>query len=78
MFHSRNQWLRDIFGAAEGEGARFIRSELSYLWDHAPGQIPSALVRTGAKYLGYRLGRMEARLSTRTKRALAMQKYYWR
>lgn len=78
VFHARNKWLLDSFGHAEGEGLRFVRSELRYLWEHGPLLIPSALIRTLAKYIGYRLGRIEQKLSTRTKRKISMAAYYWR
>lgn len=78
VFHARNAWLLDTYGTAEGEGVRFIRSELSYLLKHDIRQIPSALIRTPAKYLAYRLGKLEARLSKKTKRRLSMQPFYWK
>lgn len=78
VFHGRNRWLIDTFGAAEGEGLRFIRSELAYLARHDPRQLPSALVRTFAKYAGYSMGAREAKLSNRWKQRLSMQPFYWR
>ncbi len=78
VFHGRNRWLIEAFGAAEGEGLRFIKSEIAYLARHDPFQLPSAIVRTFAKYAGYKMGSREARLSTRWKRRLSMQPFYWR
>lgn len=78
VFHSRNPWLLEDFGAVEGEGLRFLRSEFGYLARHEPLAIPSALVRVFAKYGGYRLGRLEARLSLSVKERLSMQPFYWR
>ncbi len=78
VFHGRNRWLIDTFGTAEGEGLRFIRSELTYLLRHDPAQLPSAIVRTFAKYGGYKMGSNEARLSNRWKQRLSMQPFYWR
>lgn len=78
VFHGRNRWLVDTFGRAEGEGVRFIRSELAYLVRHDPLQLPSALVRTLAKYTGYKMGARETTLSNRWKRRLSMQPFYWR
>ena len=31
VFHSRESWIRDIFGEAEGEGKKYIVSEFKYL-----------------------------------------------
>lgn len=78
VFHGRNTWLTDTFGRAEGEGLRFIRSELSYLVRNDPTQLPSAVVRTFAKYAGYKMGSREKRLSNAWKQRLSMQPFYWR
>ena len=78
VFHGRNRWLIDLFGRAEGEGLRFIKSELSYLARHEPMSIPTALVRTLAKYAGYKMGGREAVISNRWKQRLSMQPFYWR
>jgi rhamnosyltransferase len=77
VFHARSPWLLAEFGSASGEGLRFVRSELAYLWRHAPGWIPSALVRTAAKLIGYRLGRLESRWPLWFKRWCSMHKGYW-
>jgi rhamnosyltransferase len=78
VFHGRNAWLIDAFGTAEGEGLRFIRSEMAYLLRHQPLQIPSAGLRTIAKYAGYKMGSRESRLSNAVKQRLSMQPFYWR
>jgi rhamnosyltransferase len=75
--HSRERWLLDEFGQASGEGRRFLRSELAYLWRHDTAKIPVALTRTFGKLLGYRLGRAEKRLSLGVKRHLSMHAKFW-
>ncbi len=77
VFHHREYWMLTAFGKPEGEGGRFVRSELSYLRKNAPWLIPSALLRTGLKYLGYRLGRIEGRLPVSLKRVLSMHRGFW-
>jgi rhamnosyltransferase len=77
VFHARSPWLLAEFGSAGGEGLRFVRSELAYLWRHAPWWIPSALVRTAAKLIGYRLGRLESRWPLWFKRWCSMHKGFW-
>ena len=77
VFHARSPWLLQTFGSAGGEGLRFVRSELAYLWLHAPGWIPSALVRTAAKLTGYRLGRLESHWPLWFKRWCSMHKGFW-
>ncbi|MCK4536811.1 MAG: hypothetical protein KAT93_07350, partial [Desulfuromonadales bacterium] len=77
VFHSREPWIRCRFGQAEGEGKRFVLAQLSFLWGKCPVLIPSALMRTVIKYLGFRLGFCEEYLPNRFKVWLSMQKHYW-
>ena len=77
VFHARSPWLLQTFGSAGGEGLRFVRSELAYLWRHAPAWVPSALVRTVAKLMGYRMGRLEALWPLWFKRWCSMHKGFW-
>lgn len=77
VLHSREAWLLDKFGKPEGEGIRFVRSELNYLLNKCQRCIPSAIVRTLMKYIGYRLGRSESKLPLWLKKKLSMHKGYW-
>jgi rhamnosyltransferase len=62
-FHAREAWIRRTFGEAEGEGLRFVLSEMRYLWKTGnPHLLPSAWVRTVLKYIGFRLGLMEQKI----------------
>jgi rhamnosyltransferase len=78
VLHSRESWLLKEFGQTSGEGKRFVISELGYLWGRSWWLIPSALVRTALKLLGYRLGRLEQKLGIEWKRKLSMHSGYWR
>lgn len=78
VLHAREKWLLETFGNAEGGGMGFVLSELVYLAKNAPWLIPLALMRTGAKYLGYRLGMNEAILPVAVKLFLSMNRVYWR
>ena len=77
VFHSRERWLLAWLGKAEGEGKRFVLSEIRYLWRHAPWRLPEAAIRTLLKYAGYRLGKAEDRLPLALKRQLTMHRGYW-
>ncbi len=77
VFHAREAWLLEQFGKPEGEGGRFVRSELRYLRGTAPWLIPSALVRTLMKYAGYRLGRLEKWMPVWLKSHLSMHRRFW-
>ncbi len=78
VFHARDPWIRRMFGKAEGEGMRFVKSELHYLSTHQVELVPSALLRTGMKLIGYKLGTFENRLPVSIKRKLSMNKTYWK
>jgi len=78
VFHARAPWIREEFGHAEGEGWRFVRSELGYLCHRRPTAIPSALLRTGIKLIGYKLGSCEKKLPHGLKTRLSGNKTYWR
>jgi rhamnosyltransferase len=78
VLHAREAWLLDDFGRPEGEGGRFIRSELTHLVRRAPQLIPLAAVKTAAKYAGYRLGRLERHIPWRLKARLSMHTGFWR
>jgi rhamnosyltransferase len=77
VLHTRESWLLKEFGGAGGEGGRFVVSELSYLWPKYWWLIPSALIRTALKLTGYKLGRIENRLSLSWKRRLSMHRHFW-
>ena len=77
VLHARENWLIDHFGSASGEGRRFVLSEFKYLVKHAPHLVPSAVARTFAKYLGYKIGRRESRIDPRVKYRLGMNRQYW-
>lgn len=77
VFHSREPWIRETFGQAEGEGKRFVLSEMKYILKHAPYLLASAFIRDGMKFLGYRLGIMESRLPVWMKKKCSMNRTYW-
>jgi rhamnosyltransferase len=78
VLHARESWIRNELGSAEGEGLRFVKSELRYLSQHAFWRIPEALLRTLLKYLGFRLGLMEEHIPNRLKRRFGMNKGYFK
>ena len=77
VLHSRERWLVEQFGSASGEGRRFVISEMRHLMKHAPHHVPSAMARTLAKYLGYKIGRQESQIAPRLKYRLGMNRQYW-
>ena len=78
VFHSREAWIRETFGQAEGEGSRFVRDELEQILRHEPWLLPAMFLRDGAKFLGYRLGLLEQHLPQTLCRMLAMNKAFYK
>jgi rhamnosyltransferase len=72
VFHAQEPWIMEKFGKAEGEGFRFFVSELKYLWPKYFYLIPSSLLRTVIKYLGFKLGKVEKLLPVLLKKRLSM------
>jgi rhamnosyltransferase len=72
------QDLLAIGGQDSQRGKAYVRILLQTLYREHPTWIPYALLQTGAKYLGYCLGRMSERAPTWWKRKLSSQKFYWK
>jgi rhamnosyltransferase len=78
VFYGRERWIGEAFGAANGEGKRYVLAELQALRKaRALHRVPEVLLRSAAKFLGYRLGHHEHRLPTSLKRRLGMFSNYW-
>jgi rhamnosyltransferase len=77
VFHAQMPELLLELGSAEGEGMRFLKSELKFMAATAPWLIPWIPVRSVAKYLGYRLGRAYERLPMSVRVRLSMTRGYW-
>jgi rhamnosyltransferase len=77
VMHAQLPQLMSHFGGPEGEGARFIASEVAYMAAHAPWLLPLVPIRNAAKYFGYRLGRAFTRLPTGVCRKMSMTKVFW-
>lgn len=58
--HGGEPWLLRDFGSVQGEGGRFVISEIQYLMQRAPWLVPESILRSAIKYCGYRLGRHAA------------------
>lgn len=77
VLHSQLPELIRTFGAAEGEGARFVLSESRHVAANAPWLLPLVPIRNIAKYVAYRLGRNFSRLPRGLCRRLSMTKVFW-
>ena len=77
VFHVRESWIQREFGRAEGEGKRFVITELRYILKHCPYRIFEMALRDGMKFLGYRLGLCESKIRYSWKKRLSMTARYW-
>jgi len=77
VFHAREPWIRQQLGGAEGEGLKFVFSEMKYLSKHAFWQMPEAALRIVVRYAGFRMGLLEENLPLWMKNMLAMNKRYY-
>ena len=77
VFHSRESWIRETFGSAEGAGKKFVLMKLQTLWKENPLDCFGAIFRDGAKFFGYRLGLIEKCLPESFCRLFSMNKVYF-
>lgn len=77
VFHRNEPWIRRDFGGAEGEGKKFIMSELQFLLKNAPLWVPLAFINNFMKIVGYKLGPQYQKLPAKLVRKLSMHKRYW-
>ncbi|WP_296276962.1 glycosyltransferase family 2 protein [Pseudomonas sp. UBA7530] len=79
VFYGRENWIRQAFGSAGGEGKRYVKAELQALMAAgAVWRVPEVLLRSAVKLLGYRIGQGERHLDVGLKRRLSMFPGYWK
>lgn len=77
VFHAREPWIRQKFGGAGGEGAKYVKSELRFLGFKRLYLWPAAILRNALKLLAYKLGQREVSLPIGLKKKVGMYKGYW-
>ena len=78
IFHENEKWLLDTFGKAEGQGLRYLFSELSFIvGERRFLSLPSSVIRSIFKYSGYYLGRKHKYLPMSLCRNFSMNKKWW-
>lgn len=78
VFHEQNKWLIDKFGRPTGEGIKFTKSELKYVFMNDLKSIFKSITSLGSKWLGYKSGKYYKKIPTKVLRMLSMHKYYWK
>lgn len=78
VLHSREAWLLETYGNAEGVGMKYVRSAISTLIrDRRFLFVPDCLVRSVVKLIGYKLGRVHKNLPAPWLPALSMNRLWW-
>lgn len=78
VLHSSEKWLLETFGTAEGIGFSFVRSALQQLLKQ--GKFITAIeciIRTGLKFIGYKLGRNYTLLPPFLRSLFSMNRTWW-
>jgi rhamnosyltransferase len=78
VFHKCESWILTKFGKAEGEGVKYIKSELNYLKTHKKWLLfPEFVLRNMMKYLGYKLGNKYHLLPRSFVKKVSMHRLWW-
>ena len=78
VFHKSASWILESFGKAEGEGMKYIKSEVKYLLDNKAWYLlPEWFIRNGMKYLGYKFGQKYEKLPMRLIKKFSMHHKWW-
>ena len=78
VFHKCESWILESFGKAEGEGMKYIKSEVKYLSENRAWYLlPEWFVRNGMKYLGYKLGQKYEKLPMWMIKKFSMHHRWW-
>jgi rhamnosyltransferase len=77
VYHATNHWLIDEFGKADGEGVRYLKSEVKYVIKNNILVLPKMLASIGAKFVGYKLGLMYDKLSLNQRKKFSMHRGFW-
>lgn len=79
VFHQEQRDVLSKFTQAESEGLRYVLEEWKYLARNGRLRlIPVQLIRSVAKYVGYKLGSWERLLPTNVKRRISMHPAFWK
>ncbi len=78
VFHKCESWILSNFGKAEGEGMKYIKSELRYLLSKGAWYLlPEWFIRNFMKYLGYKMGQKYDKLPLKLIKKCSMHSKWW-
>lgn len=79
VFHKREKWILDEFGRAEGEGKRYVKSEMLFLFKNRKYHLlPELFIRNGLKFAGYNLGKNYEKIPKGIIKRISMHRYWWK
>jgi rhamnosyltransferase len=78
VMHHRAQARLAMFGRPHGKGRQYLLEEARFAMRISLREGLISVIRSGAKFIGYRLGLMEAALPRFLKRQLSMHWRFWR
>jgi rhamnosyltransferase len=78
VFHKCEEWILKEFGKVEGEGMKYVKSEINYLLsNNAWYLLPEFFIRNGMKYLGYKMGQRYEKLPIWIVKKISMHYRWW-
>ena len=82
VLHAQHAWLRETFGAAEGEGWRYAKDQVAFLksfksWPKLFIGLTQMVYKNSLKLLGYRLGLSHQYLPMPLRKLCALHKAFW-
>jgi len=79
VLHSSERWLLETYGSAENIGGNYIRSVLTKLIDDKKYiLLADCFMRSGLKYIGYKLGKIYIHLPPIVLPFLSMHSLWWK
>lgn len=79
VFHKKEKWILDEFGRAEGEGKRYVKSEMLFLFKNRKYHLlPELFIRNGLKFAGYNLGKNYEKIPKGIIKKISMHRYWWK
>jgi len=78
VFHEQNRWLIENYGKPTGEGLKFVKSEIKYIYKNDPKYIFKSIASLGAKWLGYKIGKFYNNIPLTVLKRISMHRHYWK
>ncbi|SNX52857.1 glycosyltransferase family 2 protein [Thermoanaerobacterium sp. RBIITD] len=76
VFFSENSWILK-YGKAEGEGIKFLKDEIEFLWNNDKKWIIYAIIDNIFRYSGYQCGLKHKFIPLFIKKRISMNTNYW-